>query len=47
LNLETINGGIDPFNTIIVRAANPNKKLGWWDYESGSVSQEWKQGDYW
>lgn len=29
LNLETINGGIDPFNVIIVRAANPNKKLGW------------------
>ena len=29
LNLETINGGIDPFNVIIVRAVNPNKKLGW------------------
>lgn len=29
LNLETINGGIDPFNVIIIRAANPNKKLGW------------------
>lgn len=29
LNLETINSGIDPFNVIIVRAANPNKKLGW------------------
>lgn len=29
LNLETINGGIDPFNVIIVRAANPNKQLGW------------------
>lgn len=29
LNLETINGGIDPFNVIIIRTENPNKKLGW------------------
>lgn len=29
LNLETINGVIDPFNVIIIRTANPNKKLGW------------------
>lgn len=29
LNLETINAGIDPFNVVIVRTENPNKKLGW------------------
>lgn len=29
LKLQTLNNGVHPENVIVIRAKNPNKKLGW------------------